>query len=110
ECLNNLKQLGIASHGYDSRNRSLPGYANEIAKASGTGTGRLANWVVTLLPDMDRNDLWSRWNDPNVNPTPLVTNYMQLLVCASDPPDTQEDSWLAYVANCGLPDCVAVGG
>ncbi|MCC7083443.1 MAG: DUF1559 domain-containing protein [Pirellulales bacterium] len=109
ECLNNIKQLMVAARSYEASKKELPGYANEIAK-SGT-TSRLASWTIMLFPYLDREDVWRKWSDPTVNVANSVyTPYMQILTCSSDPPDSNDQPWLAYVVNCGIPDNFRFGG
>jgi type II secretory pathway pseudopilin PulG len=109
-CLNNEKQLVTAMQNYDASKRELPGYVNAIAKgAAGANDnhGRMATWVIMLFPYMERTDVWSVWNnpDPVSSPNPnLPAPYMELLVCPSNPPTTQDQPWLAYVVNCGRQD------
>jgi prepilin-type N-terminal cleavage/methylation domain-containing protein len=117
ECLNNLKQLMTASRSYETARKELPGYANEIAKKStgpNTFTSRVASWTVLIFPHMERDDVARRWSDTAITNATLSSQtyspYMQMLVCASDPPDSQGDAWLSYVGNCGIPDNFAAGG
>jgi prepilin-type N-terminal cleavage/methylation domain-containing protein len=110
ECLNNIKQLMTSARSYETARKELPGYINEIAKASNgsTTTSRMASWTIMLFPYLDRNDVWQRWSDTSINNTtingPDYSPYMQILNCASDPPISNSEPWQAYVANCGIPD------
>jgi prepilin-type N-terminal cleavage/methylation domain-containing protein len=103
ECMNSLKQLMTAARTYETTKRELPGYINEVAKA-GTGTSatsRPASWAVMLFPNLEREDVWRTWSDPTATPQ---MPYMQVFICPSDPPEGESDPWLAYAANCGVPD------
>jgi prepilin-type N-terminal cleavage/methylation domain-containing protein len=65
-CSNNLKQIGIASHNYHDAKKRLPsgGY--------GTVAGNETGWSqwVELLPFMEQNDIYTRFNfiAPNAVP------------------------------------------
>jgi prepilin-type N-terminal cleavage/methylation domain-containing protein len=110
ECMNNIKQLMTAARSYEASKRELPGYVNEVAKgANGPNTSRMASWAVMLFPYMERGDVWSKWSDSSVANNQVPTPYMQILNCASDPPESQNDAWLAYAANCGMPDVFKKG-
>jgi prepilin-type N-terminal cleavage/methylation domain-containing protein/prepilin-type processing-associated H-X9-DG protein len=116
-CLNNQKNLALATLNYESARRMFPGYVEFVGKrhitskkpltaggveidfatASGSSaTGLLANdvtWPVLLFPYLERMDLWKDWSQP-VTPSGTVTEangharvMMRLFVCPSDPPD-----------------------
>ena len=51
-CSNNLKQLGLAFHGYHQANGLLP-----YARAD-----QWATWAVWILPFMEQNSLYDRWD------------------------------------------------
>ena len=120
-CLNNIRQLVLATRAYESRMRELPGYANVVGKTSAdTGTNnpnppnRLGTWVVMLFPDLERADAYQTWSaDPNGtgNP-PVAAPYLEVLNCPSNAaadrqPTPETDPTmpaLSYVANCGKPD------
>ena len=55
QCVNNLKQLGVALHTYESASRSFPpGYVSNF-DASGNDTGPGWGWAAMLLPQSSRN-------------------------------------------------------
>src|SRR5579871_903720 len=53
QCINNLKQIGLAMHNYESSNGSLP----PGVKQSAYGT-----WIVFILPYLEGNPLYNAWN------------------------------------------------
>src|SRR5882757_6862394 len=53
QCVNNLKQIGLAMHNYESTMGSLP----PGCKQSSYGT-----WVMFILPFLEGNPLYNAWN------------------------------------------------
>lgn len=119
ECLNNLKNLGLAMHNYATTNKGrLPSYGyfiNEV-DATGASTGRVVggrSWVVELLPYIDQSgvaDRWdnqSAWNAIAIRPgaitdqanAELAATNIKVLKCASQ---TDNNQALSYVANAGF--------
>jgi prepilin-type N-terminal cleavage/methylation domain-containing protein len=69
-CSNNLKQIGLASHNYHDAKKRLPsgGYGTVVGNKTGW-----SQWVE-LLPFMELNDIYSRFNfiTPNAEPASPV--------------------------------------
>ena len=88
QCVNNLKQLGVALHTYESASRSFPpGYVSNF-DASGNDTGPGWGWAAMLLPQIEQKPLFDAVNlnlpiEDNVNATNRVTR-MAPLLCPSD--------------------------
>jgi prepilin-type N-terminal cleavage/methylation domain-containing protein len=130
-CMNNQKQLMLGVAGFESARGRFPGYVNDLeggvappadyegrweydtTNGSGNNTS-VANalttndvsWVVVLFPYIDRQDMWREWRAlsvTNENSRPQI--FMRLLVCPSDPRETEGTGTtsLAYAVNCGLP-------
>ncbi|MEZ6128466.1 MAG: DUF1559 domain-containing protein [Planctomycetaceae bacterium] len=86
QCLNNLKQISLAAHGFHSANRRLP---------EGNLSDRLWTFQAKLLPYMDRTDLFDRIDfnfpdycffygtavDPGNDPRPVIVEGFS---CPSD--------------------------
>lgn len=86
QCLSNLRQVGIAAHGFHSANRELP---------EGNQPGRLWTFQAKLMPYMDRTDLFDRIDfnfpdycffygnaiDPGSDPRPVIVEGFS---CPSD--------------------------
>jgi prepilin-type N-terminal cleavage/methylation domain-containing protein len=117
ECLNNLKNLGLAMHNYAANNRGeLPAYGyfpNDVSASTPESTllqGR--SWVVELLPFLDQASLSDRWfnsaswdntsvaapNSDEFNAN-LAATTLKVLRCASR---TDNNQSLSYVANAGF--------
>jgi prepilin-type N-terminal cleavage/methylation domain-containing protein/prepilin-type processing-associated H-X9-DG protein len=124
-CNNNLHNLGLALQNFTSSgNGKYPGYREPLQL-----TGPLAtmtynpfpvSWVVPLLPQIERSDLYRNWRQGmfvttaqgntsyNSLTDPTQSGYINLLVCPSNPPSSQLPPPCAYVANCGQADVNAV--
>ncbi|MCC7338803.1 MAG: DUF1559 domain-containing protein [Pirellulaceae bacterium] len=110
QCQNNLKQLGIALHNYESSHRKLPPAMTWNGRGEPNGGGLLcigafdrvamgispasgpdplrANWVVMLLPYLEQSNLAQSLNnnlsiDDPVN-RPLRTVELSTMKCPSD--------------------------
>lgn len=63
QCLNNLKQLGIAAHNYHDAHKSFP-LGMELCKEPSL---TVATFFVRLLPYVEENGLADLWTYPDVN-------------------------------------------
>jgi prepilin-type processing-associated H-X9-DG protein/prepilin-type N-terminal cleavage/methylation domain-containing protein len=88
QCVNNLKQLGIALHTYESASRSFPpGYVSYF-DSSGNDTGPGWGWAAMLLPRFEQKPLFDALNfntpiEHASNSTTRVTA-IAILLCPSD--------------------------
>lgn len=58
KCTNNLKQIGVAMHGYHSRMDRFPdGYTSGAPVRNGEGTGPGWGWAAQLLPDLEQDNV-----------------------------------------------------
>ena len=115
-CINNMRQIGLAMHAYEGKNGNLPGWRNQLAgeglNSSGVPTGMQVSWPTVILPNLERKDIFDRWNAANqIEPTSTryyssyITSQWQPVVsafmCPSSPPDTEEVGSLVYAMNGG---------
>jgi prepilin-type N-terminal cleavage/methylation domain-containing protein len=91
KCGNNLKQLGVAMHGYEGVNQKFPpGFVSRTATVNGDGLGPGWGWAAFLLPHVEQDNLFRRIN-PTVellDPTHagVCTTPLPLFRCPSDSP------------------------
>jgi len=64
QCINNLKQIGIALHNYHDQNGSFPLGGVNIAPASAgwTGQSNSLSWRALLLPQMEQSNIYNALN------------------------------------------------
>jgi prepilin-type N-terminal cleavage/methylation domain-containing protein/prepilin-type processing-associated H-X9-DG protein len=88
-CANNLKQIGLALHGYHDRMKVLPpgyvdGNTNPAADATfdvGPGWG----WASFLLGDVEQNAVYRRIDfKQSVGVNPICTTLLPIFLCPSD--------------------------
>jgi len=92
-CSNNLKQLGLALHGFhDAYNRLPPGCAQDQAPFGVGGGGWGSSWKVYILPYIEQDAIHARWvysgssGYTNGTNMPLVHNItIKVYRCPSSP-------------------------
>ncbi len=109
QCVNNLKQIGLAMHNYLSVNDTFPPAA--LTDANGRP---LLSWRVAILPYIEQTSLYSQfhldepWDSPNN--LPLARQMPRLYLCPSHPlgglPDTNQTSYRVLVG----PQTIFPGG
>ena len=92
-CASNLRQIAIASHHYEANHRSLPAGCSYPGTNKPNGrSGRGLSWQTSLLPYLDRHELWSRCWDANTKlpPAPnavhdqLMAVVVPVFLCPAD--------------------------
>jgi type II secretory pathway pseudopilin PulG len=105
-CLNNIRQLALASLEYEERMRRYPALIDELPaqRRESESAERFTTWAVTLLPDMDRQSLYDLYSKDGA---PLPGAYVEPYLCPSDSSKPRSGSVLSYVANAGSGDSTA---
>ena len=100
QCVNNLKQVGLALHNYEGSHRTFPsGYVSNF-DALGNDTGPGWGWAAMLLPQFEQTPVYGSINfnlavEHPANLTgrlPIVNNFL----C---PSDTVQPYWWAVSRN-----------
>ncbi len=95
-CTNNLKQIGLALHGYHDTRRSFP--PAEI-------TSPKTSWVLFILPNLEQQDLFNgynfkvNWN--NTKNQSVVSANLASFQCPSTPETPRVDTILRSKPMCG---------
>jgi len=93
-CSNNMKQLGLALHGFHDANGKLPpSGANDVAPFGNGGNGWGSSWKVYILPYIEQDNIFRQWvfannsGYQNVSPNLTLINRVTLKVyrCPSSP-------------------------
>ena len=77
QCLNNLKQIGLALHNYHDANASFPS-GHKVATTDPTNDGvalYYANWAILILPFIEQQNLYQQ-----LDPTVTIFNAKNKLV------------------------------
>lgn len=89
QCINNLKQAGIALHNYHDINKFFP--AGNVTVGNCCGTKSNSNWCISILPFIEQADLFDRFDwklfnedQPIVNGECVVQEIVKSYNCPSD--------------------------
>ena len=97
-CSNNLNQMGKAVMAYEGQNSSMPGWRNQHpVGAAATVSAGAVGWVIPLLPNIERGDVYRSYESGVVGNIPSIS----LLQCPTSPPDDPSVPTLAYAGNAG---------
>lgn len=67
-CLNNMKQLGLATANFETAKKRFPGYQNSYAENMGMPVfQKVGSWVVEIAPYIEEQALRDRWDDTSLN-------------------------------------------
>ncbi len=87
QCINNLKQMGLALHSYHDANSCFPpGYLSTQAYTDGaTDTAPGWGWGTFILPYIEQGNLYSQMNLQQPIPaTTPIQNLIKMYTCPSD--------------------------
>jgi prepilin-type N-terminal cleavage/methylation domain-containing protein len=109
DCMNNQRQLCLASLSYETIYSHLPGWKNTLGS-------RQVSWIVVLFPYLQHGDLARKWEEFATGAGGVshnhVRRYLRLFICRSDPPENQGagSDALAYVCSRFLFDTTPTSG
>jgi prepilin-type N-terminal cleavage/methylation domain-containing protein/prepilin-type processing-associated H-X9-DG protein len=114
QCVNNLKQLGLAVNNYHSTFNAIPPHDMFLGPTNDMGWGWNASWAVLLLPQIEQQPLWNAYNfgccgpDNLVNSTVSYLNLAGFLCPSEDQKSRPAAPWapISYVGNYGGPGVV----
>ena len=123
QCLSNMKNVSLAIHANATKiNDQIPAYGRFLPVRPGGGmntdlTGLtphqavclgMTNWVTDCLAELDRKDIYDRWNfeEPQTSPNnaKLSRASLAVLTCPDDESAVQRPGGLSYVINSGYGD------
>lgn len=108
QCMNNLRELATAANEFETSKEVFPAYVDTIVDRKGTAdtsddVKSPTSFVVRLLPNLGRQDLWEEWRVGNFAEGKNIR--LASLTCPSDfPTSDTTDAPLSYVMNSGLAD------
>jgi hypothetical protein len=96
QCINNLRQIGLALHNYESVHQALPpGYVSGV-DATGNDTGTGWGWAAMILPQMEQVPIFSSINfSLNIETTPNQTARLTIVNSFLCPSDRVDPAWPA---------------
>ncbi|MEX0978887.1 MAG: DUF1559 domain-containing protein, partial [Pirellulales bacterium] len=108
-CMNNMKNCGLALMQISETRRGFPGYSNPIPK-TGVTNPFSGSWVIPILPNLERNDLYQNWMNPALPMDLTVSSVsrqqyislLNVLVCPSNSNPDLGDNPLSFVVNTGI--------
>jgi prepilin-type N-terminal cleavage/methylation domain-containing protein/prepilin-type processing-associated H-X9-DG protein len=104
-CNNQQRQLALAILSFETNKTRFPGWQENLIVQPVTNTSlRDASWLVSIMPQIDRQDIYDLWTDINITPSttpPLPTQYIKFLRCPSNAPSDNTLAQMSYVANAG---------
>ena len=105
QCLNNVMQLGVATHHYDYGMEHLPsGVINPTGPIRSEANGQHVSWIVQILPQLDERNAYRRFDlekGAYAKENADVRSYIiPTLICPSDPGGVSPDSGKSSYAGC----------
>lgn len=110
-CINNQRNVGLAFEQYVAAKEFFPGYRQVLQVAIPSKPNALVSWRITIIPYMQREDLYQSIKSAAVGfaSSPAALPYLDFYACPSDNTIVGRSiPWASYVANCGIPDNMVI--
>jgi prepilin-type N-terminal cleavage/methylation domain-containing protein len=108
QCQNNLKNITLAAIAQAESRRGQLAPLGTYPKGAFNVTFAGHSWVVDLLPHLDQQAIYERWDFTRAfstgNNAPLAKYSIPVLQCPNDDSAAGIDGGLSYVANSGVGD------
>jgi prepilin-type processing-associated H-X9-DG protein len=112
QCVNNLRQLGLAMHEHETQFGRLPALGYMGLDSSGS-VAPYFGWTVVILPHLEQGNRYQKWDlsKPlsDASNQAIAATKLPVFVCPSDTSATGKGD-LSYVANAGLGWTIAFNG
>ena len=109
QCVNNMKQIGLAVHNYVSANNVVPLMSMQNCPSCGWGPG-YTGWMCAILPGIEQTQIYNAINFnlylDNLANTTAGTIQISSFICPSDDTTVRPSGYWAtatYAANIGGP-------
>jgi prepilin-type N-terminal cleavage/methylation domain-containing protein len=98
-CLNNLRQLGLATLQYDERLRRYPGLFENLSVERFTVENGIPNttWAVVILPELEREKVTE-----TAKSGAMSGSFVEIYLCPSEASKSRSGPVMSYVANGGM--------
>lgn len=113
QCSTQIRELGQAAMTFESAKKHFPGWQEIVARNSsvpinsattaGGTANKIAGWPVLLLPYLDQNAIYDRWDDQAVSATDAsLSQFLPIYSCPSRQSSFRNAAYTSYVANAGM--------
>jgi prepilin-type N-terminal cleavage/methylation domain-containing protein/prepilin-type processing-associated H-X9-DG protein len=100
QCVNNLKQIGLAFHNYESALKTLPPGYISLFDSTGTDIGPGWGWAAMALPQMEQTNVYAALNfSLNIEVPQNQTARLVIVNAFLCPSDRVDPSWPAVDRN-----------
>lgn len=117
QCANRLRNVGLAILNWSAAHDRFPAAVQigpRLKADPAKQPDAYKNWVVEILPWLDRKDLSDRWNDrlPANDPgnKQLSGTFLEVLVCPSDFSVNRSSGDLSWAVNGGIGESIYIAG